>query len=42
MSALVIYEEVPFHELAFVPEIKGFTYPCPCGDMFTFYIVKTW
>ena len=40
MSTLVIYEEVRFHELVFVPELMGFTYPCPCGDMFTFYIVR--
>ena len=42
MSAIVIYEEVTLSVLSFVQEELCFTYPCPCGDIFTFYIVVVW
>lgn len=39
MSVLVIYEELSLSQLTFFPEEDCFTYPCPCGDKFTFYVV---
>ena len=39
MSVLVIYEELFLSQLTFVPEEQCFTYPCPCGDKFTFFVV---
>lgn len=39
MSIVVIYEELFLDQLTFVPEEQCFTYPCPCGDTFTFFVV---
>lgn len=39
MSVLVLYEELLLSQLTFCPEEDCFTYPCPCGDKFTFYVV---
>ncbi|KAM7455316.1 hypothetical protein BLSTO_03928 [Blastocystis sp. subtype 1] len=38
MSVVVIYEELFLDQLTFVPEEQCFTYPCPCGDTFTFFV----
>jgi CSL zinc finger len=39
MSTIVIYEQVHLTDLTYVKEEECFTFPCPCGDTFTFYIV---
>lgn len=39
MSELVIYEEVTLKEIKYQREDNCFTYPCPCGDEFTFFVV---
>ena len=39
MSVIVIYEQVHLADLTFCKEEQCFTFPCPCGDTFTFYIV---
>lgn len=40
MSVIVIYEQVHLADLTFCKEEQYFTFPCPCGDTFTFYIVR--
>ena len=40
MSTIVIYEQVHLDDLTYVKEEECFTFPCPCGDTFTFYVVR--
>lgn len=37
-----IYEEIEFEDLDFNPETQVYTYPCPCGDMFSISLEALW
>jgi len=37
-----IYEEVEFEDLNYDPKTQMYTYPCPCGDMFSISLEALW
>ena len=39
MSA-AIYDEIEVEDMAYAAEQKRFTFPCPCGDVFTISLAE--
>ena len=37
-----IYEEIEFEDLNYDPKTQMYTYPCPCGDMFSISLEALW